>query len=324
MKKNLFLITEDERERILGLHESATKKQYLNILNEGFNKTNGTYTIENPQTLKASVDFNTKFPSTIPVGTVVFHNYKGNDTKIVLGNTGVVTYCDRNTFIYNDSIDDLKNDGLMNVLKGVFCNGTKLKTWQQLTGGPSNTSNISNQNNVVGGGGQGTKIITNNDKSYDYKEENGKYYFSKKGENKWVEAKGTGLEAIKKLNWGAATPSTATTTPTTATTTPTTGTTVTLPTLPLSGMTAQSNLSNQQLATGPVRSGQEIRQDFRQQQRQERQGVRQERRDVRQMEKELKDLQATYQRLQGKMTPQDKLAYENQIKQLQTQIGQQG
>ena len=78
-------------------------------------------------------------------------------------------------------------------------------------------------------------------------------------------------------------------------------------------MTVQSNLSNQQLATGPLKSGQEIRQDYRQQQRQERQGARQERRDVRQMEKELKDLQATYQRLQGKMTPQVKLGYENPL-----------
>jgi hypothetical protein len=43
-------------------------------------------------------------------------------------------------------------------------------------------------------------------------------------------------------------------------------------------MTVQNNVANQQLATGPVRSGQEIRQDYRQQQRQERQGARQEKR----------------------------------------------
>ena len=97
-----------------------------------------------------------------------------------------------------------------------------------------------------------------------------------------------------------------------------------LPTKSLSSMTVQNNVANQQLATGPVRSGQEIRQDYRQQQRQERQGARQERRDTKQIEKQLKDLQATYQRLQGKMTPNDKLAYENQIKQLKTQLGQQG
>lgn len=29
MKKNLFLITEDEKQRILGMHETATKRVYL-------------------------------------------------------------------------------------------------------------------------------------------------------------------------------------------------------------------------------------------------------------------------------------------------------
>ncbi len=44
---------------------------------------------------------------------------------------------------------------------------------------------------------QGEKINTTNDKSYDYKFSDGKYYYSKKNENNWVEAKGKGLEAIK-------------------------------------------------------------------------------------------------------------------------------
>ena len=90
------------------------------------NKTNGTYTLGSNQPLKASVDFTTKFPKMIPAGTVVFHDYKKNNGKILLGNTGVVTYCNRNTFIYNDGIDDLKNDGLMGVLKGIFCNRLQL------------------------------------------------------------------------------------------------------------------------------------------------------------------------------------------------------
>lgn len=41
------------------------------------------------------------------------------------------------------------------------------------------------------------KINTTNDKSYDYKLSNGKYYYSLKGQNKWVEATGKGLESIK-------------------------------------------------------------------------------------------------------------------------------
>ena len=41
------------------------------------------------------------------------------------------------------------------------------------------------------------KINTTNDKSYDYKLSNGKYYYSLKNQNKWIEAKGKGLESIK-------------------------------------------------------------------------------------------------------------------------------
>jgi hypothetical protein len=44
---------------------------------------------------------------------------------------------------------------------------------------------------------QQEKINTTNDKKYDYKFSNGKYYYSLKGQNKWVEAKGNTLNAIK-------------------------------------------------------------------------------------------------------------------------------
>lgn len=43
----------------------------------------------------------------------------------------------------------------------------------------------------------GEKINTTNDLSYDYKLSNGKYYYSVKGQNNWVEAKGEGLKSIK-------------------------------------------------------------------------------------------------------------------------------
>jgi len=94
-----------------------------------------------------------------------------------------------------------------------------------------------------------------------------------------------------------------------------------LPTKSLSGMTVQNNVANQQLATGPVRSGQEIRQDFRQQNQQDRQIARQDRRDTRQMERELSDLEGKYKRLQGKMKPQDKMSYETQIAKLKKDLG---
>ena len=86
-------------------------------------------------------------------------------------------------------------------------------------------------------------------------------------------------------------------------------------------MTVQNNVANQQLATGPLKSGQEIRQDYRQQQRQERQGARQERQNVRKTEQELSNLEGTYKRLQGKMTPSQKMGYETQIAKLKKDLG---
>lgn len=41
------------------------------------------------------------------------------------------------------------------------------------------------------------KINTTNDSTYDYKLSGGKYYYSLKGQNNWVEANGKGLESIK-------------------------------------------------------------------------------------------------------------------------------
>lgn len=41
------------------------------------------------------------------------------------------------------------------------------------------------------------KINTTNDRTYDYKLSGDKYYYSLKGQNKWIEANGKGLESIK-------------------------------------------------------------------------------------------------------------------------------
>ena len=57
--------------------------------------------------------------------------------------------------------------------------------------------NFLNADLASGNQTQGEKINTTNDKTYDYKLSNGKYYYSLKGQNKWVEANGKGLESIK-------------------------------------------------------------------------------------------------------------------------------
>jgi predicted amidohydrolase len=51
------------------------------------------------------VDHSVKtYPKLIPATTIVFHDYNKNNKDIVLGNTGVVAYCDKKTFIYDDTI----------------------------------------------------------------------------------------------------------------------------------------------------------------------------------------------------------------------------
>jgi hypothetical protein len=182
MKKILFVINESEKERILDMHKSASKRHYLSekssafkTLNEQFNPTNGIYTTKNDQSLMSSIDFNTQHPNKIPAGTKIYHDYNNkSNTKIIIGNTGVVAYCDRNLFTYNDSITDLKNDGFMNVIKSVFCNGNKLKTWDQLT----NKVVKDKVKTITGGGGSlsgtteisGTTGTTSNLKTTEFPE----------------------------------------------------------------------------------------------------------------------------------------------------------
>ena len=72
---------------------------------------------------------------------------------------------------------------------------------------------------------------------------------------------------------------------------------------------------------GQPKSAQQIRQDYRQQKQNERQGARVVRKNKKELEKELNDLQTNYQRLQNKMTPQDKQSYELRIGQIQTDLG---
>jgi hypothetical protein len=186
--------------------------------------------------------------------------------------------------------------------------------------------------------------VYNNDKDYDYKKENGKYFFKLKANPVSAKAKGyksggkflnwtqatnqAAIDAISKLPFisnltayqgpgnddgtaetelpkDAAATTTATTTPTTATTVPTTATTATTTATP----------------TAQLRTGKEIRQDYRQQKQTVRQDARQERKDTRQLEAELKNLQAKALRLDNKMTDQDKAAYYGRIAQIKSQLG---
>jgi hypothetical protein len=89
--------------------------------------------------------------------------------------------------------------------------------------------------------------------------------------------------------------------------------------LGLNGATGESP----QLATGPMRSGQEIRQDYRQQQQDFRKQNRLSNQNRRQLERELKQLQNDLRsNLANRMSDKDKTDRTNRITQIQTELAQ--
>jgi hypothetical protein len=228
MKKNLFLISEEEKNRILGMHESATKRGYL---------TEQTAPAAQPTT------------------------------------------------------------------------GTQ----------PTPTSE--------------TKVV--NDQDYIYKKEGDKYFFKLQPDPKserakrqlsqkkfidWTEAKGKGLDEIKKLNWsqseklpqktvvgntpkevpqlaGRTTPAT----PTVAGTTPV----ATTPTA-----TAAVTSTNPEIMTD-LKTASEIRQEFRQ-----------GKRDVRKLQRQYNKMYNTYNKLSDKMDKTTDDQYLTALSNLKTQLGQ--
>ena len=134
MNLNRILINESEKRRILGLH---SEKKSLDVISEGFNPADQVYTLDYQQSVQATIDFGTVFPKTIAKGTKIYRT--GSYDKLYLGNTGFVMYCDRDLFIYKDSIDDLRigagdvrNNSLRKILGDIYCNGKKIKGWDEL------------------------------------------------------------------------------------------------------------------------------------------------------------------------------------------------
>jgi hypothetical protein len=236
MKKNLFLITEEEKNRILGMHVKATKSQYLS-------------------------------EQAAPVTT----------------NTTTVAPATTNT-----------------------------------TAAPAAAAPES-------------QIMSSNDRDYAYKKEGDKYYFklqpspaSPSAQNflkqgkfvDWTEAKGKGLEAIKKLSFKPETMAMLSAkdvkiTPTTPQTLSTTAQTA-APVKPLatgggSQVTAQTNPQVAQ----DLKSASQIRQEFRQ-----------GKRDVRKLQREREKLYNTYNKLSGKMDKATDDSYIEAISQLDKLISQ--
>jgi len=182
-----------------------------------------------------------------------------------------------------------------------------------------------------------TKILTFNDRDYAYKKEGEKYFFklqsnpaSSAAQNykkqgkflNWTEAKGKGLESIKKLDFKPETLNPLSvkdvkipTTPETLSTTATAQTAA--PVKPLAtGGGSQATTQQVTAQTNPeiaqdLKSAAQIRQEFRQ-----------GKRDLRKLQKEREKLYNTYNRLSDKMDKATSDSYLNNISQLDQLISQ--
>lgn len=175
-----ILISEQEKQSILGLYGVLSEQTYKI-------ESNGTYIVQNNQKLTPSADHTVKtYPKFIPAKTIVFHDYNKNNKDIVLGNTGVVAYCDKNTFIYDDIIL-VENDGLLKVLKSLFCNGNVLKTWGELIGKKQEPKKEESKKIKLPNLTEKNFCNLPGDTKYEYaKIDDGTWYTRRKGQEDWI------------------------------------------------------------------------------------------------------------------------------------------
>jgi hypothetical protein len=174
-----ILISEQEKKSILGLYNDSKV-----LVNEQFNSTDGTYTVQNDQILLNVVNDGKNV--IVPKGTKAWHNFNSSDSKIYLGNTGVYYDCSfdgyENIFNVEDTYGTVKNDPLSKVIRSTFCNGKKIKTWEEITG--KKTSEVINKSKTKC---EFVKIVPTDeqlcylsgDTKYVYAKKDGEYYTSR-------------------------------------------------------------------------------------------------------------------------------------------------
>lgn len=162
-----ILISEQEKKDILSQYGVDE-----NIVNEQLDKTTGKYSLKKPQIFKDGENSNNRFNINVPKGTLAWHDFNGNDTKVWIGGKNrafasipwssssnqnknkrqsVYYDCafngDVKWFITTGDIDGkVYNETLGKVIRATFCNGFKMKTWKEITGGgdvtpPKDTTN---------------------------------------------------------------------------------------------------------------------------------------------------------------------------------------
>jgi hypothetical protein len=166
-----FIITEEEKNRIKGLYERIGET----MTPESSTSPKSMDTKEMAKFLNSYYKINLDAATT---GSWTDKDYNENLKKFMEEKGITVWVCKKGDgYCHDDSEGEVTTKEIV-----------KLK---QAMGLPVKGQPVVSQTN-----GQ-EKINTTNDKSYDYKLSDGKYYYTAKGQNKWVEATGKGLESIK-------------------------------------------------------------------------------------------------------------------------------
>ena len=202
-----FIITEEEKKRILGLYEQAQPQGYSQFT-EDVAKMIGVPTEEVSYLESANENLDV-------AKRQEYHKLAMNQIKNITfafakwAREGKFDYVLSTLKGYNRPMSETQKQiiqSLITTTESQKPQYEKFRTmpedqWEQYfqsnvtvdTPQVSNEPETSDQPNQEGD----EKINTTNDRSYDYKLSGGKYYYTTKGEDNWIEAKGKGLEAIK-------------------------------------------------------------------------------------------------------------------------------
>jgi hypothetical protein len=202
-----FIITEDERSRILNLYEqtqSYQPSQFVKDIAKILSIPETTLYIYDltPETFGGDQNkYMAAAKLVIPELANVTDSTKfGNIISQKIAESGQMTMNQvRNNY---ESIQNYAQNVLsqLNAYQGQMTSYQKMlldnfkNATQKLVNAQQPTT-ATTQSNTSQAAGE--KINTTNDRSYDYKLSGGKYYYSAKGQNKWIEAKGKGLQSIK-------------------------------------------------------------------------------------------------------------------------------
>jgi hypothetical protein len=169
MKK--FIITEEDKKHIIGLYEENINNlpdlepDRLSSKNAELTKKQQEILNKTYPDLNISVDGNWRDKS-----------FNDAVEKFIKDNGGIPSYCKT-----GDGYCPKGDDGV------VYTTDRKIN---MLLNGETDVESETNSDVVIN---------FTNDGKYDYKLSNGKYYYRAKGDEEWIDAKGKGLAAIKKI-----------------------------------------------------------------------------------------------------------------------------